>query len=195
MTIFFAYWSSMSRWWNGAFFFFLLSILIWFLLITWCWIIHLKGATSVAHSPHFGFLWAKPSGWLCTTNSQSQNAPELAPQIHTVYSRTQLSMVPLWFSNLHKKTKKTTQHSTFLIMFIILVSAYSIFILLIHSALGFFFFLFPFFEIMKLADDEMHFFGKRSTGAQTYFCYCNFGGKKIYRTWLLCCKFLSSICP
>lgn len=45
-----------------------------------------------------------------------------------------------------------------------------------------FFFLFPFFEIMKLADDEMHFFGKRSTGAQTYFCYCNFGGKKIYRT-------------
>lgn len=178
MTIFFAYWSSMSRWWNGAFFFFLLSILIWFLLITWCWIIHLKGATSVAHSPHFGFLWAKPSGWLCTTNSQSQNAPELAPQIHTVYSRTQLSMVPLWFSNLHKKKTKTTQHSTFLIMFIILVSAYSIFILLIHSALGFFFFFLSFLWDNETGRWRNAFFWQTEHRSTNVLLLLEFRGKK-----------------
>ncbi len=90
----------------------LLLIFLWFLLLTWCWINAFKRCyTTVDHSPHFGFLRAEPSGRLKGpmphTNLQSQNAPELAPQIHTVYSWTQLSMVPLWFSNLLKITTVT----------------------------------------------------------------------------------------
>lgn len=173
-------------------FFFLLSILIWFLLITWCWIIHLKGATSVAHSPHFGFLRAKPSGWLCTTNSQSQNAPELAPQILTVYSRTQLSMVPLWFSNLHKKTTTTLYFS-----YNVYYTGFSIqyFILLIHSALGFFFLLLSFLWDNETGRWQNAFFWQTEHRSTNVLLLLEFWGKKIYRMWLLCCKFLSSICP
>lgn len=163
-----------------------------FLLITWCWINTFKRCYRCAlHSPLLAF-WehSLPVDWqgLRPTNLQSQNAPELAPQIHTVYSRTQLSMVPFWFSNLHKKPTVTVH-----IMFIILVSAYGMFLFYYDSICTRIFF--SFFSLREwnwqmtkcifLANAQEH----KCTSAT------EFWGKKIYRTWLLCCKFLSSICP
>lgn len=106
---------------------------LWFLLITWCWIntfkrcyhCGLQSTLSLSDSIAFRLTYSL------------KNARALAPQIHTVYNSTQLSMVPFWFSNLHKKT---TVH----IMFNILVSAFFCFTM-IQSALR----IFSFFSLRE----------------------------------------------
>lgn len=115
------------------------------MLITWCW----KNTSKRCYrcglqSPPF-WLPESIAFWLTwqnmhPANLQTQHAQELAPRIHTVYSRTQLSMVPLWFSDLHKRTTTVT------LLFICLLqwfqhTVYFNFIM-IQSALGFCFLLF-----------------------------------------------------
>lgn len=124
---------------NGAFlflfFFFNFYSFFTFLFITWCWINTFKKVLPLwTKSPLFGF--SLPVDWeiLHTTNVQSQNALQPAPQIHTVYSRTQLSVVPFWFPSLHKKkTKKPNSYSTAHIRFILLGSAYGTFLFYYNS--------------------------------------------------------------
>lgn len=148
----------------------------WFyLLITWCWINTFKRCYHCAlHSPLLAF-WehSLPVDWkgLRPTNLQSQNAPELAPQIHTVYSRTQLSMVPFWFSKLHKKPTVTLLFIWCLLYWFQHTVCFCF--TMIQSALGFFFFL-SFLRENETGRWQNASFGKR-TGAQMYFCCWNLG--------------------
>lgn len=166
----------------------LLAILIWFYVNNLVLNNTLNRCYQCEPQSTFGFLRAKPSGWLYLTNLQSLNAPELAPQIHTVYSRTQLSMVPLWFSNTHKRQQLHYfsynvlllywfQHTVFYLTYSFCTRIYS----------------FPLFEKVKLSDEKNYILANEQEHKRT--SAAGVLGKKLYRTWLLCCKFLSSICP
>lgn len=160
------------------------------MFLTWCWINTFKRCYHCGlQSPLFGF--SLPVDWesLHTTNLQSQNALQPAPQIHTVYSRTQLSVVPFWFPSLHKKTKQNNSYSTAHMMFILLGSAYSIYLFYYDSVCTRISFLWQnengrWQKCISLANTQEH----KCTSATGIWI------KYIYRTWLLCCKFLSSIC-
>lgn len=169
-------------------------ILLSFLLITWCWINTFKGCY---HCGLQSIFWLSESIAFRLTDracsptdfvvSKCSRASTSNP--HSLQQNSTLNGATLIFQS----AQNNISYSTFHIMFIILVSAYS----------------------MLLFDSDsictrtfLSFLWENETGrwqkciflakAQEHKCTSATGiwvKKKIYRTWLLCCKFLSFICP
>lgn len=169
----------------------LLLFLLRFLLKTWCWINTFKRCYLCGlQSPLLAFWEHGLPGWLREPAlhklaiSKCSRASTSNP--HSLQQNSTLNGAILIFQPAQNSKSYYSVH-----MFIIVVLTYSMFLFFFDSICTRIFLFFS--ERMKLADDKMHLFGK-CTGAQMYFCYWNLG-KIIYRTWLMCCKFLSSICP
>lgn len=156
----------------------LLSILLWFLLRTWCWINAFKRCYHCGPQSTFwlseSIAFRLTEGLVPNKLAVSKCSRASTSNPHSLQQNSTLNGAILIFQT----AQKTNSYSTFHILFIILVSAYSMFLFYYDSiCTRIFFSFFLFSERMKPVDDKMHLSGK-CTGAQMYFCYWNLGKKK-----------------
>lgn len=167
--------------------------LLWFLVITWCWInTFIRCYHCGLQSPFFGFLRAWPSGWLREPALHKLAVSKMLKSKHLKSTQFTAELNSQWCHLDFPICTKTTVT----LLFICLLYWFQhtlCFSFYYDSICTRIFFSFFFSERMKLADDKRHLLAN----AQEHKCTSATGiwVKKVYRTWLLCCKFLSSICP